>query len=261
MDKIFSSSPRFLVIGSGFISQKHFEGIWHIGGKIVGVIDKNGEDAIEMVDSDYVVILTPNHLHYPLIKKALNCGRIVLCEKPLVLKEEQVKELANYPQVFTVLQLRHHPNFLEIKKHITSFNKISMRFIVHRDEDYFMSWQGDEAKSGGVLFLLAPHYFDLIIQLFGYPTEARTLELTQRKARGIFRAKNYECEWLFDMTVPRDERTITLNGKKFDLMQKENLHKYVYEDLINGKGVRAKDTIKLTQLILYAKMATTLDRN
>jgi predicted dehydrogenase len=47
------------------------------------------EDGVELI-----AIVTPNHLHYPVAKAALEAGIAVLCEKPLALDLEQARELA-----------------------------------------------------------------------------------------------------------------------------------------------------------------------
>jgi predicted dehydrogenase len=42
---------------------------------------------------DFVSIVTPNHLHYPVAKKFLESGINVVCEKPLVFEPQQAEEL------------------------------------------------------------------------------------------------------------------------------------------------------------------------
>ena len=75
--------PSFYIIGKGFIYPKHKEAIESIGGKIVDNI----------AQADWVVILTPNYLHYQTIIYGLKKGKNVLCEKPLVLSSKHCKKL------------------------------------------------------------------------------------------------------------------------------------------------------------------------
>ncbi|MCI8949004.1 MAG: Gfo/Idh/MocA family oxidoreductase [Lachnospiraceae bacterium] len=52
---------------------------------------KNLEEFYQAVDSVYIA--SPHETHYQYIKKALEHGKHVLCEKPMVLKGQQAKEL------------------------------------------------------------------------------------------------------------------------------------------------------------------------
>lgn len=55
---------------------------------------QNIEDFYEAVDSVYIA--TPHETHYGYIKSALEHGKHVLCEKPLVLERKQAEELFQY---------------------------------------------------------------------------------------------------------------------------------------------------------------------
>ena len=129
-------STKFRILGKGFIYPKHKFAIKSVGGEIV---EK---------DEDYVVILTPNHLHYKMILE--NKGKKILCEKPLVLNLEDLKKIENQPDIFTVFQLRYHPKIQKLKKIIkkNEFYLINLYISVQRDEEYLKSWKGDIDKSG-----------------------------------------------------------------------------------------------------------------
>lgn len=51
------------------------------------------EELVGDEDVDVVYVNTPNHLHYPQAKAALEAGKAVLCEKPFTLNARELEEL------------------------------------------------------------------------------------------------------------------------------------------------------------------------
>ncbi|MFA5386580.1 MAG: Gfo/Idh/MocA family oxidoreductase [Candidatus Paceibacterota bacterium] len=250
-------NKKFAVIGKGFIYNLHSEAIAKIGGEIVDIADgSNGPDAWkEMVgktNADCIVVLAPNHLHFEMAKFSAENGKMVLCEKPLTLKLEEAKVLAGYPNIFTVYQLRYHPSAREIKAGKgDKYYQIEMDVSVHRDEDYWESWKGKADRSGGILFNLGVHYFDLLLYLFGKPTEILTQKLTDKTGEGAIKGENYSCNWRISAEAPKDNqgRLFKVNGINYDFSAKENLHFYVYKDLLEGKGIFPEESLKPIELI------------
>jgi len=248
---------KFAIIGRGFIYNLHEEAIAKTGGEITDIVDEsNGPDAwkemVEKTKADCVVILAPNHLHFGMVKFSAENGKMVLCEKPLALKSEEAKVLAGYPNIFTVYQLRHHPSAKKIKaEEGDKYYQIEMDISVHRDEDYWKTWKGKADKSGGILFNLGIHYFDLLLYLFGEPTEILTKSLTYKTGEGKISSKNYLCNWKISAETPKDSqnRLFKINGINYDLSTKENLHFYVYKDLLEGRGVTPQEALKSIKLI------------
>jgi len=271
-------NKKFAIIGKGFIYNLHQEAIAEIGGEIVDIVDEHsfistlhgvrvvdesqGPDAwkemVKKTKADCIVILAPNHLHFEMAKFSAECGKTVLCEKPLTLKSEEAKILAKYPNIFTVYQLRYHPSVREIKAKIGKGeeNKIEMDISVHRDEDYWQSWKGKEEKSGGIIFNLGIHYFDLMLYFFGKTNEVQTELLTYKTGEGKISGENYSCNWRITTEAPKDNqcRIFKINGVNYDFTSKENLHFFVYQDLLEGKGVAPEESIKSIELIekIYA---------
>ena len=186
-----SGSKKFAVIGKGFIYNLHREAIAKIGGEIVDIIDESGgpdagKEMIKRTEADCIVILAPNHLHFEMAKFSAENKKVVLCEKPLTLKSKEARVLAEYPNIFTVCQLRHHLFTRKLKEEIETDKdyQIKINISVYRDDDYWKSWKGKEDMSGGILFNLGIHYFDLLLYLFGEPVEILTKLLTEKKAGG-----------------------------------------------------------------------------
>ena len=251
-------NKKFAVIGKGFIYNLHAEVITKIGGEIVDVVDgSNGPDAwkemVEKTKADCIVILAPNHLHFEMAKFSAENGKMVLCEKPLALKSKEARILTEYPDIFTVYQLRHHPSVKELKSKIKENEsyQIEMDISVHRDEDYWKSWKGILSRSGGILFNLGIHYFDLLLYLFGEPVEISVQVLTEKTGEGVIKGKNYLCNWRISAEAPKDGqgRLFKINGVNYDFSASENLHFYVYKDLLEKKGITPEEALKSIELI------------
>lgn len=259
---------KFGVIGLGFIYNRHLEAIEENNGRIVvGCdIDKEKKDKLldgtdfvekywEVKDIDYVSILTPNYLHKNMAEHFAQEGITVLVEKPPVISTLELRELAKYDNIYTVLQLRHHPELLKWKKKITQGKQyeVEMRILVHRDEWYFKTWKADESRSGGLLFNIGIHYFDALCFLFGKPLKATTTELNEKQAAGLIQFKNADVDWELSIWAPMDnqQRILKIDSEQLNLSKYfENLHIKVYKEFLNGRGVNIKEcetTIKLIE--------------
>jgi len=239
---------KFSLTSTGFIMPTHIEAIRKSKNELVGI----------NTNEDYVVVNSPNYLHYQHIKEHLD--KTILCEKPLVINSEQARELAQYDNVFTVLQLRYHPLLKKI--HPLEMNNIEMDISVYRDEKYFSGWKGDESKSGGILFNLGIHYFDLLFHLFGRPVSCIG-DYDDRTAMGVINGDKFHCQYRLSVNekIDNQRRIFKINGRDYNFSKKENLayenlHRYVYEDLVCGKGVRAKDILWLIEWINKLKFAS-----
>ncbi len=103
---------RTAVVGAGFIGPVHVEALGRIGVEVTGILGvSKGESELaartlglpkaytsfeEILDDKSVQVVhlaTPNRLHYPMAKAALNAGKHVLCEKPLAMNSTESAEL------------------------------------------------------------------------------------------------------------------------------------------------------------------------
>ena len=170
---------KWAIVGLGFISERHFKAIEHIGGEVILACDIDPEKAYDFEDKNvsfyqdfyemissltfkevtHVAICTPNYLHAVMINAIK--GKVVLCEKPLTF---EVKELEGLKKVWTVLQLRHHPM---IKSLVGNPVHVQIVVKVFRGQDYWFGWKGKDHQSGGIIFNLGIHYLDLLIYLLG----------------------------------------------------------------------------------------------
>jgi len=254
---------NYSIIGTGFIMPRHAEAIYYTKGKIIDIVNTaHGQNTwkkiIKNPKTDCIVILTPNDLHFKMALKAAQNKKIVLCEKPLCIDSKQAEILSKYKNIFVVLQLRYHPKVKKLKKEIKKDRKykIEMDISVHRDKWYYKIWKGQTKRSGGVLFNLGIHYFDLLLYLFGQPQEIKTLSLNDETGTGLIKGKNYICNWKVSTDEPKNSqrRVFKINGKNYNFSAKdnlsyENLHRHVYEDLLKNKGITPKQSLKSIKLI------------
>jgi len=256
---------KFAVIGTGFIFRNHLQAIRQTGGEIVDVCDithGRGQEWKKLAanpEVDCVVALTPNNLHYPVAAAANDVGKMVLCEKPLAIRSADVRDLAVRKNIFVVQQLRYHPEYQRLEKEISAKEHydIKMDIYVYRDQHYFDGWKGDMAQSGGPLFVLGPHYFEVLLNLFGPAVVAKMDYFDGKTGQGFVCGDNYRCDWRVSVGARIDEpwkREFTINGQPVNFSKKENLaeenlHQFVYRDLLSGRGVTPAEVLPVIELI------------
>jgi predicted dehydrogenase len=98
----------------------------------------NWEEVVEREDIDIVGIFTPNHLHFPMIKKSLEAGKHVICTKPMVVSIEEAKETVNLVRIYKRKFLVGH----------------TRRFVKHHQESKALY---DSGKIGKPLFAEASY--------------------------------------------------------------------------------------------------------
>ena len=103
---------RVGIVGTGFIGPAHLEALRRNNVSVVGLAEATAELAAEKADSlgigksyasyeamlddpsiDVVHLTTPNYLHYPHAKAALEAGKHVVCEKPLAMNSQESADL------------------------------------------------------------------------------------------------------------------------------------------------------------------------
>jgi len=128
---------------------------------------------------DFVVIATPNHLHYIMAIDSLNSGYDVLIEKPIAFEVARVQEIQDLAdslgrQSYCVLQVRYNSTIEIIEKVLEKGLLGDIRCVNfvqrwQRPIGYFDNWRGDPEKGGRPLFEFSIHYLDIIQKNFGVP--------------------------------------------------------------------------------------------
>ena len=257
-------NTRFAIIGNGFISKRHIDCIKELGGIIEWICDidetkkingiKFTNDYKNIDNIDWVVICTPNNLHFEIAQYFRNKGIKVLCEKPPVISTKEFENPFNDFNV--VLQLRYNPEIIKIEKDFHRFYKKNGSIIVKvkRDQSYWDGWKGKEYISGGILFNLAVHYIDLLIHLFGNEYKILEKQYSDKLANGKIDFNGTVFYYHFEImdTNEGQTRSLKIGDKEIELSKQdnlsfENLHMEVYKNLYNG--VMFSDTFDLIKLI------------
>ena len=223
---------------------------------------------------DYVSICTPNYLHDAHIRWALRSGANAICEKPLVLNpwnidglEEIEKETGK--KVNTILQLRLHPSIIalkekvekEIKENPNKVYDIDFTYLTSRGKWYFISWKGDESKSGGIATNIGIHFFDMLSWIFGDVEENIVHLKTEYANAGFLKLKHANARWFLSVIydyIPdsvkakgqRTYRSITIDGEEIEFSGGfTDLHTRSYEEILKGNGFGLSDARNSIEIV------------
>lgn len=144
------------------------------------------KDYDEMLDKeplDAVIIATPSRLHAPMVRKALNKGLHVFCEKPFCLDWRDAEALTGLAaEKGLVSQVGYHYRYVgafqEMQRIVASgaLGKITHVLaeaygpVVLRAKG--TTWRTDRTEGGGCLYDYAAHPINLLNWYFGAPTGA-----------------------------------------------------------------------------------------
>lgn len=183
---------RIAIIGFGGMGNWHRNRIEKIeGAELAGIWDikeerreyarSNGihvyrdlDDVLADCSVEIVVVATPNDVHKDLVIAALEAGKNVICEKPVALNSQELKEMseasARTGKFFTVHQNRRwDEDFLMIKEILKQENlgpifKIETR--VHGSRGIPGDWRQEPEKGGGMILDWGVHLLDQALLLY-----------------------------------------------------------------------------------------------
>jgi predicted dehydrogenase len=191
--------PKVAVIGLGFMGRTHIQALRRLGVEVHGVagIDEDEarkaaselsiprwyrsfEEAIADPEVKAIHLCTPNNLHFPQAKLALEAGKHVLCEKPLAMTSAEsliLSELASKKGLITAVNynLRFYPICQEAQARISA-GDLGSPYLIHGA--YLQDWlflKTDwnwrlEPDQGGTLRVVADigtHWMDMVTYLTG----------------------------------------------------------------------------------------------
>ncbi len=147
------ATPRAGIIGTGFIGRVHARSARLAGAVVAGAAASSPErsesardelraergyatadDLIAADDIDVVHICTPNHLHLPLARAALEAGKHVVCEKPVAFDGAGASELVELAaasgRVATVpFVYRYYPTVREARARVRAGGLGDLRLL------------------------------------------------------------------------------------------------------------------------------------
>ena len=189
---------KFAILGSsGFIARRHVSVIKSLKQELLlaydtfnnsGYLDsyfpkcyfsKNINEFFSLVKKkkiSYVIICTPNYLHFQHIKKSLLNGADAICEKPTVLNARELNKIIEIEKktnkkCYSLFQLRYNKDLTKIKSNYLKSqgkkNILNLNYITYRGSWYDASWKNNSKLSGGLIMNIGIHFVDILTYLFG----------------------------------------------------------------------------------------------
>jgi predicted dehydrogenase len=201
---------RAAVVGTGFIGIVHADALRRLGIEITGIVGSSPDrvrekarahplpEPYESFDAmladprvDVVHITSPNHLHFPQARAALEAGKHVICEKPLGMDSAETAELLRIAEdsglVHAVnFNIRHYPLIREARERVAAGSLGDVRLITGSylqdwllyDTDW--NWRLEDDRGGALRAVgdIGSHWIDLMTYVTGRHVEAVLAELT-----------------------------------------------------------------------------------
>ena len=205
------------------------------------------------------------------IRYALQNGSDVICEKPTVLnpwnyEAIKINEQQLGKKVYSILQLRLHPEIIELKEKVQNAVKdkvfeVDLTYITSRGKWYHSSWKGDETKSGGIATNIGIHFFDMLIWVFGSVKDCIVTERNSQTVSGYLELERARIKWFLSIDYQSLPQEIKENGKRtfrflkinddfFDFTSGfEDLHTKSYQEILNGNGFELAETEESVNLV------------
>jgi len=234
------------VFGAGFMGKVHTEQIRRLGNvEIVALAAVSEQEAsqfgaaygIERTTADWkslladseiqaVHICTPNVLHYPMAKAALEAGKAVLCEKPLTMTVAEARELVQLAQAKGVPNcvnhnLRYYP-VVQQARQMVARGDLGEILIVQGTyfQDWLLyetdyNWRVERAANGALRAMgdIGSHWMDMIQHLTGQKitslcADLQTFHKSRKKPKGAvetFSGKKLSPEDYTDIPMDTDD--------------------------------------------------------
>lgn len=282
-------SKAYALVGAGgYIAPRHLRAIKETGGSLAAALDPS--DSVGIMDSyfpdtrffteferfdryvdrltregrplDFISICSPNYLHDAHIRFALRSGADAICEKPLVLNPWNLDGLAaieksSGKRINTILQLRLHPAIIALRDEIAKsdpgkIHDVDLTYVTSRGRWYYVSWKGDESKSGGIATNIGVHFFDMLAFVFGPLQRNVVHHRAMDCSAGYLEYQRARVRWFLSINVrdvpeavaakQKTFRSITVDGREIEFSDGfTDLHTLSYREIIAGRGFPLAD--------------------
>ncbi|EIM74857.1 oxidoreductase, NAD-binding Rossmann fold, GFO_IDH_MocA family protein [Nitritalea halalkaliphila LW7] len=148
------------------------------------------EDLLAADAADLVVILTPNALHFPQAKLALEAGKHVVVDKPVTVHAAEAEELQRLAVakglVLTVFQNRRWDGDFQTVRALVREERLGRLCHFESHFDRFRpevggNWREQAVPGNGITYDLGTHLIDQAYVLFGAPEALEASILVQRE--------------------------------------------------------------------------------
>lgn len=299
---------KFGLIGAaGYIAPRHLKAIKETGHNLVVAMDIN--DSVGIMDShfpeaefftefeefsgfvedlkqrgeklDYVAICSPNYLHLPHMKFALQNGIDVICEKPLVLNTDDLDTLTRYEneygaKVNSILQLRLHPSIIALRDKVQSapaekIFEVNLTYLTSRGKWYLKSWKGFDEKSGGVATNIGVHFYDMLHFIFGNVKKNEVHYRDEKTSSGYLEYERARVRWFLsidakhlpDNAVQGEKltyRSIDIGGEELEFSGGfTDLHTKSYENILEGNGYGVEENRAAIETVFEMRNAEIIE--
>ncbi|HME10655.1 MAG TPA: Gfo/Idh/MocA family oxidoreductase [Bryobacteraceae bacterium] len=235
------------IVGTGFMGRVHAENVRRLGNVEIAAVAASSEEkarafgdsiGVARATGDYhsllsdktieaVHILTPNALHYPMCKAALQAGKHVLCEKPFTLNVPEAAELLSLAREKGVAHciehnLRYYPVVQQIRCMIANGDLGEVLIVQGTYSQDWLLYDTDwnwriVSKENGTLRAMGDigsHWMDMIQHLTGLEitelcAELETFHHTRKRPKG-------SIETFAGKTLsPEDYETVPIDTEDF----------------------------------------------
>jgi len=229
-------------------------------GESIGVLRTTGNyrELLEDAGIDAVHILTPNALHYPMCRAALEYGKHVICEKPFTVSVDQARELVELAAKTGLANgiqhnLRYYPVVQQIRRMIEAGDLGEVLIVQGTYSQDWLLYDSDwnwrvQADANGPLRAMGDigsHWMDLIEHLSGLRitelcADLATFHRTRRRPKGSVET------FAGKQSAPNEYENIPIDTEDFG-------------SVLVRLGARARGAFTVSQMSAGRKNAFTIE--
>lgn len=157
---------------------------------------ESSDELFSNEELDAIIVATPTKFHFDIVKKALEKGIHVFCEKPFTLNASQGDELVKIAREKRVVnQVGYHNHFIgtfvELKRLLQSnvlgdiYHFIGEAYGPVVTKEKTDTWRSKKEEGGGCLYDYASHVLNLIQEIVGKPKFVKGTQLKSIYSKGV----------------------------------------------------------------------------